>query len=105
MSKWKTALNPVRAIQGMRPPSLAQPSPPPTEAAVAKSEPDVKQGKGFKWRTVFHAVRAADDMKSAGGGGGRWGFGRQPADRRRRVVAARLQVLSLLALPVQKYKY
>ena len=43
-SKWKTALNPVRVIQGMRRPSIAQPSPPPTETAVAKQEPDVKQG-------------------------------------------------------------
>ena len=70
MSKWKTALNPVRTIQGMRRPSIASPSPPPTEATVAKPEPDVKQGKGFKWKTVFHAVRAADDIKSHAGGGG-----------------------------------
>ena len=43
-SKWKTALNPMRVMQGMRRPSIAQPSPPPTEAAVAKPEPDVTPG-------------------------------------------------------------
>jgi hypothetical protein len=67
VSKWKTALKPVRAIQGMRRPSIAQPSLTQTEAAVAKPEPDVTARKGFKWKTAFHAVRAADDMKSHAG--------------------------------------
>jgi hypothetical protein len=70
VSKWKTVLNPLRAIQGMRRPSTAQPIPPQTEAAVAKPEQDVTPGKGFKWRTAFQAVRAVDDMKSHAGGGG-----------------------------------
>jgi hypothetical protein len=70
VSKWRTALNPVRAIQGMRRPSIAQPFLTQTEAAVAKPEPDVTPDKGFKWKTVFHAVKAADDIKSHAGVGG-----------------------------------
>ena len=71
VSNWKIVLTPVRAVQGMMRPSMTQPPPPPTdEAAVAKLEPGVTPGKGSKWKNVFHAVKAVDDMKCHAGVGG-----------------------------------
>jgi len=62
-SKWKMALNPVRAVQALRRPSIAQPFPPPTEAAVATPEPGVTAGKGSKWTPVLNVVSAVREMK------------------------------------------
>ena len=57
-------MTPVRAVQGMLRPSMTQPPPPPTEAAVATPEPGVTAGKGSKWKTVLNVVKAVDEMKS-----------------------------------------
>lgn len=80
VSKWKTALNAVRAVQGMK-----QPSPPPIAAEVASHSQDssngsssaagsppgaaadggagVAEGNGSKWSKALNAVKAANELK------------------------------------------